>query len=341
MTVITEMGTVDLAAIDDRLDRIINIDIGGRGVEHLFAFERERQGESLTGRAAQLLSELPEESVFFLTTGSVSRAWISPEIGENDGPAGAAVLVRALAMSKRATGIILAEATLIPKISSILIAAGVTVLPFEQALSANRGGTLLAATVLPFTTSDTTARKDATALLNEYEPSLLISIERTGRNADGIYCSMRGVDYGFGRARIDHVFDIAGERGIVTVAIGDGGNEIGMGNVTRAVEEHIPFGDRAAKGGAGIGAVTTVDALVTAACSNWGGYAVVAALAARLGDPRILHTASLERSLLARGVQIGLINAVIGIVDARVDNIAPSTHEAIVELLSAVVSSHL
>lgn len=337
-----EIRTImNLAAIDDRLDRIVNIDIGGRGVEHLYGAAREQQGSSLTGQAGQLLAELEVGSTFLLTTGSVSRSWISAKIGENDGPAGGAVVIRALAIAKRATAVVLAEETLIPQISAILTVAGVTVLPLELARQANREGTLLAAVVLPFTTSDSMARLDASRVLDELTPSLLLSIERTGRNEDGIYCSMRGVDYGEGRARIDHVFDLAKERGMATIGVGDGGNEIGMGNVASAVRTHIAFGDYAANGGAGIGAVTKVDALVTAACSNWGAYAIVGALAVRLGDKRLLHTASLERQLLDRGVQIGLINSVAGIVDAHVDNIDPATHLAVVELISAVVSPHI
>ncbi|WP_285246625.1 DUF4392 domain-containing protein [Pseudarthrobacter sp. efr-133-R2A-89] len=328
-----------LAAQDNRLDRIVNIDFGGRGVEHLFEAALQRQdGWSLVGRAAELLAAVPEKSSVLMTTGSVSRAWISPTIGENDGPAGAAVIARALALGKGATPVVLAEETLIPALGPIFETAGLTVLPPGKAIEANTGGTLLAVALVPFTTSDDEAPAAAQQVLDEYKPSLLFSTERVGRNKNGFYYNMRGINFGQDRARVDRVFDLAFERGIPTVAVGDGGNEIGMGNVADAVAAHIPHGaDGSTACGGGLGATTQVQALVTAACSNWGCYAITAALAARLRNPRILHTPDLEAALLRRGVDVGLINSVVGIVDPKVDNIDVTTHLAVVELLSALI----
>ncbi len=334
----TTTATESFAAIDERLDRIANLDIGGRGVEHLYAAAREKQGRPLAGAAAQALADLEPNATVLLTTGSVSRAWISPHIGENDGPAGAAVIARALALAKRATAVVLAEVTLIPQLSAMFTAAGLTVLPHAQAKQANDGGTLLAVSLRPFTTDDADAPTEAAALLDELRPALAFSTERVGRNAKGIYHSMRGVDFGQSRARIDHVFDAALRRRIPTIAVGDGGNEIGMGTVDTAVRRHIRFGDRCAcPCEDGIGAITPADTLVTAACSNWGCYAITAALATRLGDPRLLHTPEREQHLLQRAVDVGLINSVAGIVDPKVDDIPVQTHLAVTELLTAVV----
>lgn len=329
----------ELSRQDNRLDRIVNIDFGGRGVEHLYEAALERQeGWSLVGRAAELLAAVPDKSTVLMTTGSVSRAWISPTIGENDGPAGAAVIARALALGKRVTPIVLAEKTLIPALGPIFETAGLTVLPPDKAREANTGGTLLAVALVPFTTSDEEAPAAARQILDDYSPSLLFSTERVGRNRNGLYYNMRGINFGQDRARVDYVFDLAHELGIPTVAVGDGGNEIGMGNVAEAVAAHIPHGaDGSCECGGGLGATTMVDALVTAACSNWGCYAIAAALAARLRNPKILHTVDLEAALLRRGVDVGLINSVVGIVDPKVDNIEVSTHLAVVELLSAVI----
>jgi hypothetical protein len=152
---------------------------------------------------------------------------------------------------------------------------------------------------------------------------------------------MRGRDNGVGRARIDYVFDEAIRRGTPTVAVGDGGNEIGMGLVGAAVRSHVKFGDQRAGGGAGIGAITGADVLVTAAVSNWGCYAIAAALAARHRNARLLHSAAMERALLSRGTEVGLINSVDGIIDANVDGIALSTHMAIAELIQAIVAPAL
>jgi hypothetical protein len=329
--------TTRLAPFDERLDRLVNLDLGGRGVEHLYEAARQRQKRPLVAAAADSFAAIEPGATVVLTTGSVSRAWISPYIGENDGPAGLAAIARALWLARKPNLIILVEETLLGALGSIMTAAGLAVLTADQTAAASRDGSLAAVTLQPFTTNSAQAPEHAAKLLDELKPALLFSTERVGRNRDGIYCSMRGLDFGMERARIDFVFDEAFRRGIPTVAVGDGGNEIGMGVIAEAVREHVKFGDTRPTGGAGIGATTAADVLVTAAVSNWGCYAIVAALAARLKDARLIHSPSMEAKLLNRGVDIGLINSVDGIVDANVDGIPLSSHLAVAELLSAIV----
>jgi hypothetical protein len=59
----------------------------------------------------------------------------------------------------------------------------------------------------------------------------------------GTYHNMFGQDYSEGRARIDYLVEEAGERRILTIGIGDGGNEIGMGAIAEAVRKHVPHGE--------------------------------------------------------------------------------------------------
>lgn len=324
--------TKDFSQIDERLDRLVTLDLGGRGVEHLYQAARDRIARPLVGAAAEALEAVPRGSTVLMTTGSVSRAWISPEVGENDGPAGAAVVARALALSASALPVLVAEETLIPGIASMLTSAGLTVLPLEQARIAAADSSLAVASVVPFPVTDEHAPAAATKLLDELEPSLAFSTERVGRAADGVYYSMRAIDYGMGRARIDLLWDAARERNIPTVAVGDGGNEIGMGLITKAVHAHVRFGDT-------ICATAETDILVPAACSNWGCYGIVAALAARLGDARLVHTAEAESRLLQRGTDLGMINSVAGVIDSNVDGIPTATHVSLVEMLHASVRS--
>ncbi|CAJ0779997.1 hypothetical protein LMG19083_00607 [Ralstonia psammae] len=331
------MSQASFAAFDERLDALISLDLGGRGVEGLYKAARERQGQALVGAAADALASIPEKANVFVTTGSVSRAWISPTIGENDGPAGLAVIVRALSIAKKALCIAFVEETLIESTSAILTSAGLTVLPYEQAKIARDDGSLAVVCVEPFPIEDTAAKEASKALIAKYQPALFFSTERVGRNADGIYCSMRGIDYGMGRARIDFMFDEALAQGIPTVAVGDGGNEIGMGVVADAVKKYVKFGDARPDGSRGIGAVTGTDVLVTAACSNWGCYAIAGAFAARLGKPGLAHTPALEQTLLRRGVDVGLINSVANIVDGNVDGIPEATHLAVVQLIATII----
>jgi D-glutamate cyclase len=273
--------------------------------------------------------------VVIITTGSASRAWVSPAIAENDGPAGAAVVARALSIAFEVIPVCLVEHRFIQPIGEIFKAAGLNVVSLEEARrTAMPGGTTPVVVFRDYPEDDAEGKRQASAVLDELAPSLVFSTERAGRNVRDIYHNARGVDYGMGRARVDYLFDEALRRGISSVAVGDGGNEIGMGLISDAVASHVAFGDRCNCGcGAGIGAVTSTDVLVTAACSNWGCYGIVACLAGLLGSVELLHTPDREELLLHRGVDVGLINATNGRVEPNPDGIPMSSHKSIVELL--------
>lgn len=113
------------------------------------------------------------------------------------------------------------------------------------------------------------------ALLDEYKPTLLISIERCGENADGDYANMRGVSIADHTARVDTLFRLGAGRGIPTIGVGDGGNEIGMGNVAPVIAERLSL----------VPCVTTVEHLVLATVSNWGAYGLCAYLERLSGKP--------------------------------------------------------
>ena len=100
--------------------------------------------------------------------------------------------------------------------------------------------------------------------LAHYSPSAIISIERPGLAENGCYHNMRGEDISARAACFDFFMD---EATCPTLAIGDGGNEIGMGNVKDflATLDIIP-------------AVTQCDELIIADVSNWGVYGILAFL---------------------------------------------------------------
>ncbi|WP_050604445.1 glutamate cyclase domain-containing protein [Ruegeria sp. 6PALISEP08] len=328
-----------ITRLDNRLDQLVNIDMGERGVEHLFEAARALEGQSLIGAAADTLMAVPEGGTVVITTGSVSRAWITPDLGENDGPSGAAAIARALVLARNVTCVLLCEDTLLPAIRNTCQAAGLFPVTLEQASIAKADKSLATIVMLPYATDDVGGQAQAETLMDELNPDLLFSTERVGRNEFGVYHSMRGIDYGMGRARVDLLFDLALERGVPVVAVGDGGNEIGMGKVADHVKAHVPYGDACQCGcGGGIGAVTSCDVLVTAACSNWGCTAIAAAMAARASNAKLLHTPDHEALLLDTMVANGLINSTHGIVDDNVDGFTRQSHIAVAELCRSIVS---
>ncbi|MBU7025688.1 MAG: DUF4392 domain-containing protein [Theionarchaea archaeon] len=110
------------------------------------------------------------------------------------------------------------------------------------------------------------SRKAAEDLMSVVNPSVLVSIERCGRAKDGLYYNMRGEDISRYTGRIDFLFDFPW-----TIGIGDGGNEIGMGNVYDAVKEVVLHGEV-------IASVVKTTHLVISSVSNWGVYGLLAYL---------------------------------------------------------------
>lgn len=110
----------------------------------------------------------------------------------------------------------------------------------------------------------TTAKLEARENLQRLNPVAIISIERPGIAADGRYYNMRGEDITARCGFFDPYMDAAS---CPTIAIGDGGNEIGMGNIQQAIS------------GLDINAcVTDCDELLVADVSNWGAYGIISLL---------------------------------------------------------------
>ncbi len=108
------------------------------------------------------------------------------------------------------------------------------------------------------------SKVEAQNALQQYQPSLVISIERPGMAADGKYYNMRGEDISSACASFDYFLSSAS---CPTIGIGDGGNEIGMGNVAKTLEQLsiIP-------------SATCCDELVIADVSNWAAQGLIAML---------------------------------------------------------------
>ena len=112
---------------------------------------------------------------------------------------------------------------------------------------------------------------------------MVISIEKLGPNPQGIAHTSTGTPTASDRARAECLFDEAARRGIPSLGIGDNGNELGFGLIADAVAKYKPNGER-------LCTRVKTDVLVPANTSNWGAYAVEAALAALVGRPEIMHS---------------------------------------------------
>ncbi len=164
-----------------------------------------------------------------------------------------------------------------------------------------------AAEVADFPITDVAAsQKFSEELLRTYDPSLLISIERCAPSRDGLYRNMRAVDITEYTARIDTLFGLHQ----YTVGVGDGGNEIGMGNVLDKILDrpHLHADP----------ATTLVQRLVISSVSNWGGYGLVAALS-RLAGRDLLPSVEEEAEWVRQCVALGAVDGFTGEVKEYVD----------------------
>ena len=132
-------------------------------------------------------------------------------------------------------------------------------------------------------------------LLSEVDPSVLIAIERCGFTDDGRFRNMVGNDISEFNAKVDYLFADHPH----SVGIGDGGNEIGMGNLASIIPT-VPSLVRKP-------CVTTVSKLVISSVSNWGGYGLVAAMS-RISGRNLLPSVDDEQALVKRTVDEGAVD---------------------------------
>ena len=158
----------------------------------------------------------------------------------------------------------------------------------------------------PITDQDT-SKQFAQKLVNDIRPATIVSIERCGLSRNNTYLNMAGQDITEYTAKIDYLF-IGRDN---TIGIGDGGNEIGMGNLAPYITavDSLPADP----------ALTTVKTLLIASISNWGGYGLVAALS-RIVKKNLLPSVQWEKDIIRHFVAKGAVDGVSGKKIHAVDN---------------------
>src|SRR6266436_2683242 len=295
----------DPQALVDRIERLIHVDVG-RNITGLFDAARG----ALWG-AASTFARTPSARVGLITGFYVPQG--SPPAAETDGPVGAALLAKGL----EEVGIPCRLTTDQPcrgVCAAALAGAGASHVPIDAV-----------AVGAPLT-----------RLIERWRQAGVthaIAIERCGRSADGAPRNMRGVDIGSYTAPLDELF-AAGPWD--TIAIGDGGNEIGMGALSRPlIARHVAHGET-------IACVTPARHLIVAGVSNWGAYALLGALAALRQDWRARLLACLDeardQAVLEATVNHGpAVDGVSRLQTPTVDNLDIATHHRILRNIRTLV----
>lgn len=173
-----------------------------------------------------------------------------------------------------------------------------------------------------------TDRKYCENLLQDYSPVGLISIERCGKNINNDYANMRGISIADHTAPIDCLFELA-LGNIPTIGIGDGGNEIGMGNMATLITERLAL----------VPCKVCVGQLVIATVSNWGAYAITAYLAILTGQD-VFPTFQKVRDYIKMTVDLGSVDGVTKEHIVGVDGFSMEIEEEIITSLQHAIAEN-
>ncbi|WP_331655643.1 DUF4392 domain-containing protein [Lacrimispora sp.] len=301
-----DRGGLEKRNVGENLDALMNLDPRGYGVcRILYAGSREQMGEPLTMRAAEKLCEtVKENDLVYILTGFILLPHKKPEM---DGMVSSLLLARALVMAFGAKPVIICPEDCV---KSVKICAGVVGLHIYQDIGTVRE-LPLSMGVLAFTKNPARAVIEAEWLIKEGLPGAVISVEAPGSNENGVYHNAAGKDVTELEAKTDVLWEILRKKGILNIAIGDLGNEIGMGAIADHIKKYIPFtasGECVCGCGGGILAASRADHVITATCSDWGCYGLIAALAYLKRDMEILHREEMEEELMRVASRTGLID---------------------------------
>ncbi len=330
---------MDLKYIGEAVDRLVTVPMSnwtilkGLPLTETYESARAKAGEPITLKAAKLLNEhVKKGDTVLLLSGFVILNWNRPE---TDGPIGVAALARSLDLALGAVPVILTEDILKENLAKTTEAAGLIVCGEEQLRSGGRGRK---AAVLGFPLDHEEAKKKAAEILDRLDPKAVIAVERPGWNEKRIHHSGMGYDISAVTAKLDYLFLEAQRRGILTIGVGDLGNEMGMGYVKEEVKSLIPNGAKCLCGcGAGIACDVSADVGLICNISNWGAYGICACLAALANEEEVLHDGNMEKRMIRACVDAGALDPVSGMLIPRVDGEPEEINAYIIEMLRGIV----
>ena len=286
---------------------------------------RERFGRPLTLLAAEeLRGRVGEGDYVLIPTNSY----------EMDGPPGAAAMARALILGLRAIPVVVAnheEGTKFERcLHQTCIGAGlIPVTDREQ---------LFEGIWSPYTVliRNWPARSVAGAveaserLLDELRPKAIITVEAVSCNKKGIRHGALGGPRNTGDpeeeiVRWNQLLDVANERGILTIATGDNGNEAGFATIEDILKRHHRFcADCGCPCGEGIVSASRADIVIPGNSSNWACYGIEACLAKILGKPEVMHDEYAHNRMLLNCANAGIPDGASAICTPTTDG---SSHE--------------
>jgi hypothetical protein len=310
--------TTQQIGIVNELERAVSRDEGGRGIGPLVQY-----GDLLKA-AVDIASA---ERVAIVTGFPCLIANQMPQ--ETDGPLGAVALARTIASLGHEV-VIVTDDVCAPALTACIDA---------MKLEAGSADVCSRIVLESFAGGDKWGRAEE-ARLDAIAGSIdhCVSIERAGPSSTGTYLTASAKDMTHILAPLDRLINHCAVRGVRSTGIGDGGNEVGMGKVFGLVHQFV-------KNGPVIACVTKTDNLVVASVSNWGGYALSAAIALVANGGPLGPTATAavvnvdqEAALCQALVDSGAADGLTGKCELSIDGMSLETSLDILRTCSALVS---
>ena len=320
--------------IGEAIDRLLTVDIAGRGlINKLYEAARVKHKSPLCLLAAKrLIESVKPNDVVFITTGMIIHPF--HDIGETDGPIGGAGLARALRIALGAKTVFVTDKVLMGMIASTVRGGDSTIVSPERLLELP----MPVSSVVSFPTEEDAAGREAVRLIKEFKPKAIVAIERRGVSKNGVYHAWNGYDMAPYEGRVARLFEECRKAGVLTIGIGDGGNEIGMGNIYETVRKIAPYGDSCkCPTSCGIADSTVVEVGVVVGVSDWGAYGIEACLAAMKGKFDALHTGEDEIRMIRECVDAGGVDGPAKVPRPYIDALPAKTHAMIVEILGEII----
>ncbi|MEI6718490.1 MAG: glutamate cyclase domain-containing protein [Betaproteobacteria bacterium] len=322
------------------LDQIANLEFKSKPVQQggtQLRYEAGRavqDNEPICGRIARAIERVVIESngAVVLVTGTGNPVWLPK--GETDGPSGVAILCRVFGSLGLRT-CVMTEAPFVDAVKSSVLAAGNPLLE-EDAWSQRHN----AALVLSYPTGAERGNEFINEFFSKHsDVRSVFFIEKPGPNALGIFHNSSGKPKDTNWvAHAQQLANLARLKKILTVAVGDGGNEIGFGQLRKSLLLNHPFGaDCGCPCKGGILNDTHVDFMFPASVSNWGAYAIAAALC--ISSKKSLEMPEwreVEASITAP-IAAGAYDGYSGLALPSVDGVSLMGNKAVYDLMLEVV----
>jgi hypothetical protein len=276
---LNEFSNKSISNLFCKIEEIISLNLENRGMDKI---KLKRQLESC-------VMELNESDTIVVVTGFAIK---DTNIGETDGPPGALAL--AYALEKLGKSVII----ITDKYSEVFLKDGVNLLGLSSEL---------------VIFEDKKEKEQAEEIINKYKPSHIIGIERPGRGIDNRCYSMLGEDITKYCPNTDLLFVKAKENNISTSAIGDGGNEVGMGKIRDFVTRYVNKGNI-------ICADFATDNLIISGVSNWGAFGICAGLSI-INNNMIMYDEELYEKISTEMLKKGALDGCSRKKEATVDGL--------------------